>query len=180
MCEEGLDLSNLAERHVGLSVNVAQNYCEAARVCFDRHHSPPEQITLRDNGRSLVSPVVWEPTDERAKNAWANLEDATRDGAYAVALAAVDKTRGLVAVRRAESRTGGDYYLGEPGIIPDDLEASTLLEVSGTDKGDLGVIGARLRQKIQQALNGGGNLPAIAAVVGFRALHVSSADAKSE
>lgn len=175
-----LRLSDLEKLHIGVSENVAKNYCEAARVCFDRHHSSPQSITLEDNGASLTTSLEWESTDSRARNAWANQEEATRDGAYGVALAAVYKTRGLVAVRRAESRTGGDYYLGEPGAAPDDLEASMLLEVSGTDKGDRSAIGTRLKQKIQQAINGGGNLPAMATVVGFRALHVASADAKSK
>jgi hypothetical protein len=82
----------------------------------------------------------------------------------------------VVAVRRAETRTGADYYLGAPGAVMDDLEASARLEVSGTDYGGESVIKGLLRQKLEQASKGRSNLPAIASVVGFRALQIISAD----
>jgi hypothetical protein len=84
--------------------------------------------------------------------------------------------RGLVAVRRAETRTGADYYLGEPNSTFEDLELSFRLEVSGTDEGSDAVIRGRLREKLDQAKRGNSNLPAIASVVGFAALQIVSAD----
>jgi hypothetical protein len=110
--------------------------------------------------------------------AWANNDDTTRDGAYGLALAAVEITRGLVAVSRAETRTGADYYLGTPDAVLDDLEASIRLEVSGTDEGGESVINSRLRQKLEQASKGCSNLPAMALVVGFKALRIVSEDVK--
>jgi hypothetical protein len=86
----------------------------------------------------------------------------------------------MVAVRRAETRTGTDYYLGSPEAPADDLEASFRLEVSGTDEGNDTVIQSRLRQKLDQAIAGASNLPAIATVVGFAALKIVTADVKKE
>ena len=84
--------------------------------------------------------------------------------------------RGLVAVRRAETRTGADYYVGEPEAGLEDLEASFRLEISGTDEGNESCIISRLREKLTQASKGNSNLPAIASVVGFAALRIVSAD----
>ncbi|BAS59514.1 hypothetical protein NIES2135_09560 [Leptolyngbya boryana NIES-2135] len=102
------------------------------------------------------------------QNAWANQDDATRDGAYACALAAVELSRDLVALRRAETRTGADYYIAPIGTALDDLENCFRLEVSGTDLSSAEVR-RRLQEEVAQARRGSSNLPAIAAVVGFRA-----------
>jgi hypothetical protein len=175
-----LRFSTLHERHSGVVKEVAQYYSQAVRVCLDRHHVSPTEFLLVDNNKHDQAQVEWTETDARTRNAWANADDATRDGAYAMSLAAVEITRGLVAVRRAETRTGADYYLGEPGTTPDDLEASYRLEVSGTDKGNETVIITRLRQKLDQTRKGTSNLPAIASVVGFGASQIVSADLTAE
>jgi hypothetical protein len=136
------------------------------------------EFKLKDNGLVKEVAAEWARPDKRTKMAWANNDDATRDGAYALALAAVEIMRGLVAVRRAETRTGADYYLGISDAALDDLEASIRLEVSGTDEGGESVIKNRLKQKLQQASEGCSNLPAMASIVGFRALRIISEDVK--
>ena len=180
MTLQSLLFSALHERHVGVSEGIGKGYSEAVRVCLDRHHLSPAEFSLSDNDRQDRAQIQWIETDDRLKNAWANRDDATRDGAYGVSLAAVELMRGLVAVRRAETRTGADYYLGEPGTSSNDLEASYRMEVSGTDDGNEAAIHARLRQKLEQARKGISNLPAIASVVGFAALRIVSADLVAE
>jgi hypothetical protein len=175
-----LAFEDLSTRHPGVSPGVSSSYSEAARVCLDKHHTSKAEFQLKDNGRVEQAIAEWETADTRTKGAWANGDDATRDGAYGLALAAVEVMRGLVAVRRAETRTGADYYLGAPGSTLDDLEASLRLEVSGTDEGGDSVINGRLRGKLEQAKNGRSNLPAMASVVGFRALQVVSADVEKQ
>jgi hypothetical protein len=85
-------------------------------------------------------------------------------------------TRGLVAVSRAETLTGADYYLGAAGEAFEDLEKSYRLEVSGLDRGTDADIAARVRKKKEQAQIGASNLPAIASVVAFSALKIVSED----
>ena len=87
--------------------------------------------------------------------------------AYCCVIAGVEHVRGQVALRRAETGTGADYYIGDPDADAEDLEDCIRLEISGVDKGDLDVISARLRSKIEQANRGDSNLPAVAGVVGF-------------
>jgi hypothetical protein len=176
MPEIKLQFNNLSERHPGVTPVISASYAEAATVCLGRHHQPPQPISLQDRDAIMSVNAEWEPADERTRNGWANMDDATEYGAYGLALAAVELTRGMVAVRRAETRTGADYYLGLPGRRADDLESSFRLEISGTDQGNESVIQARLRQKVEQALAGTSNLPAIATVVGFVALKIVTAD----
>ena len=77
--------------------------------------------------------MAWEPPDERCRGAWANQDDATRDGAYACALAATELVLGLYAIHRAQTRTGADYYVAPLNHASEDLEGWYRLEVSGTN-----------------------------------------------
>ncbi|MGA7953032.1 MAG: hypothetical protein WCA07_05860 [Gloeobacterales cyanobacterium] len=73
----------------------------------------------------------------------------------------------MVAVRRAETRTGADYYIALSDQDLEDLENCFRLEVSGTHS-DKSEVKRRLRIKLEQASQGNSNLPALAAVIGFR------------
>ncbi|HRP27414.1 MAG TPA: hypothetical protein PLG77_03165 [Burkholderiaceae bacterium] len=176
MSSNQFDLSNLHERHPGLTKALAEAYCEAARVCLDRHHVSPVEVALVRHGTASTL-LSWIAADERTRRAWANEIDATEAGAYAAALAAVESTDSLVAVSRAETLTGADYYLAPKGSSVDDLEAASRLEVSGIDRGTDSQLQARLRQKVAQAQSGRSSLPAIAAVVVFSLCQVAIADA---
>jgi hypothetical protein len=179
MAKLSLKLCDLDQRHPGVSPGVSAGYSEAASVCFDRHHASPVDLSIERPTPLQVS-AEWAPPDDGVKRAWANETDTTEAGAYCVALAAVETTDGLVAIARAETRTGADYYLGPQGVPPDDLEKSHRLEVSGVDNGGPSSVKARLRQKMDQAASGRSSLPAIAAVVGFAARQVAIADVKSQ
>jgi hypothetical protein len=173
-------LEGLDKRHPGITPAVAGTYAEAARVCLDRHHTSPIVFQIDRGENSCKAATEWTETDQRAQLAWANTSDATRDGAYCVAIAAVELTDGLVAVSRAETQTGADYYLGAPNEKPEDLESSLRLEVSGVDQGNTTKVRSRLGQKVKQAQKGNSPLPAIAAVVGFQTMTVLTADVESE
>lgn len=164
-----LPLENMSDRHPGLTPEIAACYHQAARVCLDRHHVAPTDFGLRQENEELVTQLNWEPADGRCRAAWANEIDTTEAGAYACSLAATELMRGLVAVRRAETGTGADYYVGAANRATDDLEDCYRLEVSGTDRGSTATVNRVLHQKVKQALAGNSNLPALAAVVGFRA-----------
>jgi hypothetical protein len=178
MPESKLKFANLSDRHFGVTPGIAAAYAEAATVCLGRHHSSPQNVLLQDGPADRQSLAEWPTPNERTLAGWSNKDDATEFGAYGLALAAIELTRGVVAVRRAETRTGADYYLGTPDAPADDLEVSLRLEVSGTDEGNDTVIQSRLRQKLEQAAVVTSNLPAIATVVGFAALKVVTADVK--
>ena len=173
-----LPIQNMAQRHTGLTKAIADSYSEAACVCLARHHRPPTDFDLDRSGTRTGATAVWQPPDARTRGAWANETDATEAGASACALAAVELTDGLVAVRRAETRTGADYYVAPHGASADDLEDCLRLEVSGVDRGPEHVVRQRLNAKLRQAAAGNSNLPALAGVVGFKARMIVVADLK--
>lgn len=163
-----LPIHDMSARHQGLTQETAASYLQAARVCLDRHHESPTLFGVDAPSGHMDALVQWEKTDERIRGAWANDDDATSDGAYACALAALELTESLVALRRAETRTGADYYVGPPGTSLEDLEEALRFEVSGVDRGAPSVVRERLKAKLDQAIRGESNLPAMAGVVGFR------------
>ena len=167
MNKQDLPLKNMAHRHSGLTPFLAGTYIEAASVCLDIHHTPPETFTLENDNSQSLATVDWQQPDNRCKAAWANIDDAARDGAYACALAATELIMGFYAIKRAEKLTGADYYIGPSHCTADDLEDCYRLEVSGTNM-DSNEVYKRLRNKVTQAQKGQSSLPAIAAVVGFK------------
>ncbi|MFT3671769.1 hypothetical protein [Aestuariivirga sp.] len=168
-------IKNLSRDNPGISRAVADFYCEALCVCLDRHHTSPETIHIENLGQIKLASLKW-PSSSTFKAAHANEIDATEAGAYAICIAAINKVRNLVAVARAETGTGADYYLAEPGTTAADLEDCIRLEVSGINRGNKAAVKGRLRVKVQQAVNGKSNLPAIASVVSFSALLVAIED----
>lgn len=168
-----LQIVRLHERHPGLTQALGESYTEAACVCWSRHHAPPVTVSLKRASNAEESRVVnFAVPDARMRAAHANEIDATEAGAYGVSLAAVEDIEGLVAVGRAETLTGADWYVAPDGASLEDLENCIRLEVSGTSAGTSAEINRRLLEKIAQASRGDSNLPAIASVVGFKALEV--------
>lgn len=163
-----LPIADLAGRHPGLTKALGETYTEAAGVCLSRHHQSPATLSIDAHGDLSECTAEWFEPDERTLRAWANEIDATEAGAYGVSLAAIEMTGGYVAVSRAQTLTGADYYLAPAESAFDDLEACLRLEVSGTDTGNQLAIKQRLKAKISQAAKGSSNLPAIASVVGFQ------------
>lgn len=171
-----LNIAALSERHIGVTKSIGDGYSEAARVCLDRRHGSPQDFTVVDNTAIQEVEVAWEVTDQQTRNAWADGNVTTEAGAYCLAMANAELTRGLYAVRRAQRGSGVDYYLGPLGCTPEDLETSMRLEVSGTDEGTVGMLQSRLKQKMEQAGRVDSNLPALATVIGFAVKKVLSAD----
>jgi hypothetical protein len=155
------NLRTLHARHRGLTEAVCHAYAEAAHVCLSRHHQPPIEIMIAEQG--FIS--EWDVPGDRARRAWANLVDAVEAGAYAMAIAAVEATHEWFAISRAETLSGADYYVGPAGA---ELETAYRLEVSGVDTGDVAVLRARLSRKVRQTRAARSSAPALACVVGFQ------------
>jgi hypothetical protein len=175
-----LPLQDMHLRHHGLTPAVAANNSEAAAVCLSRHHSPPTAFGIENDAEAQQARVEWVEPDSRTLGAWNNRIDATEMGAYACAIAAVELAKGYFAVRRAETGTGADYYIGPAGSGVDDLENCYRLEVSGVDSGMDRDIRQRLLQKLEQTRRGDSSLPAVAGVVGFAAGLIVLADAEAQ
>ncbi len=137
-------------------------------------------LSIANRSDDVEAHTEWSQPSSQTRAAWANEIDTTEAGAYACAIAAVELTQNLYAIGRAETGTGADYYLAPKSGNRDDFENAIRLEISGTDKGNENLIEKRLRQKAKQTVEGNSNLPAIAAVVGFRALRIKLKQIDSE
>jgi hypothetical protein len=158
-------IGKLHERHVGLYEPLCRAYADAACICLSRHHISPADLTIENRTEICMREITWEIPNEQIRRSWANVDDATRDGAYCLSLAIIEAEFGFVTLARAETKTGADYYVGCPEAL--DLEKAFRLEVSGTDKGDRPIIQSRVKEKLNQLKRGTSNRPGIAAVVGF-------------
>ena len=171
-----LNLRDMHTRHRGLTVDIAGTFWEAASVCLNRHHTSPTEFMVSDNGNSAAARLAWTVPDATLSGAWANESVATENGAYGCIIAAIEVFRSFFAVRRADTGTGADYYVGPAGSGEEDLENCLRLEISGVDRGSNKEVARRLLQKVAQARRGESNLPAIAGVIGFEAKNIMLAD----
>lgn len=168
-------------RHYGLTEAVAANNREAATVCLSRHHTPPVTFIVERNAAAVEhTRVEWVPPDVQTLGAWNNRTDTTEMGAYACVIAGIELVKGHFAVRRAETGTGADYYLGPPGSGVEDLEDCYRLEISGVDAGTEQEVRQRVVQKSEQTRKGNSNLPATAGVVGFAARMIVIVDVEQQ
>lgn len=164
-------LAGLHETHPGVTEALGGAYCEAAAVCLSVFHAPPTSLQVEIGDGKATYMLEWEAPDQRQRNAYAEMGDATRDGAYATAFLCLEASTEYVVVARAEVGTGSDWYVAPPGHGIDALGLPDLddphvqrFEVSGTLSGDLR---QRMREKIEQLRSGDSPLPGLAAVVGF-------------
>ena len=176
MPDLNLILDNMSETHPGLTPALADALAEAARVCLARHHSSPTDFDIRYRGTTLSARMTWETPTSRERAANGNEPDATRDAAYSISFAAIEKCEDLVVVARAEHMSGSDFYIGPRTSGPGDLEDALRLEVSGTDAGDRKECLRRLEQKRAQAINAAHAIPAVASVVGIHEALILVAD----
>jgi len=107
--------------------------------------------------------VHWHEPDDRQRRSHGNDIDATAEGAYALAFAAVEAL-GYVVRYRARHGSGSDYVVTRACEPENDYWK---LEVSGTAEGDDSEVRTRLRQKVEQAAGGDLRRPGLAAVVRF-------------
>jgi len=175
-----LDLDTLSERHYGITTEIGASYAQAASVCLSRRHVPSAIMMISTDDQSPdPHRIDWTVPTERVQASWANHDDATRDGAYGIVLAAADSHLGLVTLGRAIVGSGADYLIGPGGTNINsldgliDYETAIRLEVSGIDRcrGE-SALERRVRQKVRQALAGNSIQPAIAGVVAFDMLRI--------
>jgi hypothetical protein len=171
-----ITIDAMHERHRALTPSLAGTYQEAACVCLSRRHTSPIEVVLSDNGTERKAELDFQAPTTRERDAWANKIDATEMGAYCCVIAGVEALRDLYAVRRAETGTGADYYVGPKDSGEEDLEDCFRLEVSGMDAGNPREVERRLLEKVLQAQRGESSLPALAGVISFSAKLIKICD----
>jgi hypothetical protein len=104
-------ISLLYLRHPGVTRAISESYEEAAAVCLGAQHEPPTDFNVWTGDGSALRRLEWSRPTEGQSKAWANEIDTVEAAAYGVALTAIESELGLVAVERARTMSGADYYL---------------------------------------------------------------------
>lgn len=158
-----IDLRQLAKGTDHLSPAVCGQLVEAA-VCCLAHQGHDNGAHMEVNGSAVV--VRCGDLDPRANASHADRQDATEDGAVAIAIALIRAGTDLDVVQRSWKGTGFDYFLTSgTGNAP--FEGSACLEVSGILAEDDLSMRRRVAAKVKQVDAGDGALPGYVAVVGF-------------
>jgi hypothetical protein len=161
-----LDLRDLAACS-RLSPGVCAYLGEAASVILSSLHPPPPPPTpaaLHQGAIRREAELVWRAPDAVQRSSHANDLEVVRDGACAVAIAAVHAHAGYVVRKRPRHGSGADYLMTRVG---DDAEHFIRLEVSGIARGDALELRARIAQKRAQLRAGRDARPGVAVVVAF-------------
>ena len=159
------DLRTLALGRPGMSPAKGASLAEAAAVCLDSqgHSSGLILRVIRKDDVDCV--LTWNASDDQQRQTYADIAEATEEGACAIALCAVEAIAGLVVMERSRKRSAFDYWLGDkPGHL---FQRTVRLEVSGILQGDATMIEKRLTEKLQRLERYRSRLPAIVAVVEF-------------
>ena len=64
-----LPITEMADRHTGLTPEIAGAYVQAAHLYFDRHHESPATFHIDDDNAATKAKVEWGKADERTRAA---------------------------------------------------------------------------------------------------------------
>lgn len=158
-----LELKSIVTTMPGLTRAKAAAFVEAASVClWERSHR--DKTVLHVQGQFEVQyDMGWEHPTEQTRRTYADPQEATEEGATAVAIAVVVDSTEYVVVERAMKSGGFDYWLGyEPAVL------AARLEISGIRDGTASSIKARMKQKLEQmSPSDDSGFPGYAVVVEF-------------
>lgn len=162
-----LDLTELESGlHHNLTPAMGANLSHAAAVALeDQGHGI--DVDAQGKGAYKKKYVLHRAlvTDE-IKRTWGDLQDATEEGACAVAIVQVSKESKYKVIERSRKGTGIDYWLGNKTSFL--FQRKARLEVSGTRLHE-DELNKRLKVKIEQSKQSDSTmLPAIIVIVGFQ------------
>jgi hypothetical protein len=149
-----------------ISVAKGQALAEAAAVCLEHQHHKSGKTMKVAGMRIAEYRLTWPSVTRQMRMTHNDLQEATADGACAIAISLARDLTGLSIIERSRKGTGFDYWLGkDAGTL---FQNKSRLEVSGILKGDKTTIERRLRRKLTQTKRSDvSNLPAFVCVVEF-------------
>ena len=121
---------------------------QAAVICLD-HEGHMAGVRLGVNG-AFTAPFAlsWSETLTEAKRRfWNDLEEATQQGAYAVAILLIRALTGYTVIERSRKGTGFDWWLGTEDNL---FQGKARLEVSGILRGTTRRINSRIKARMGQ------------------------------
>ena len=150
-----------------LSAIKCADFAEAAAVCLDHQNHSQEVVIAVEYELTHQLKVRWQKITQQIRDTRDDLEYATEDGAYCIAMLVVKHLTDLSVVKQSKKKTGFDYWLGKeyPKI---GVQKQARLEVSGILSGTKGQINQRVKEKIDQTKRSDHlNIPAYIVIVEF-------------
>ncbi len=163
-----ITLENLWE-NVHVSKIRCDTFVEACKVCLEQqHHRSGVELGVEGVAEQSFQ-LVWQtPITEEIRRSWEDAEEATEEGACALAFWVVLEMHDLTVIRRSRKSTGFDYWLArrDEQLFQD----AARLEISGIRQGTNAAIKNRVRERgrqTQQSDKALSHLPAYVVVVEF-------------
>jgi hypothetical protein len=152
---------------VELSRQFSETLALAASVILDQFHGVKEQDSamIHGDGSSREAEIHRVPVDDRARDTYADPQEATEEGAEGVALLVARRVLNRIVFQRLPKGTGADYKMRDPEAK--DGDTYERLECSGIADGQESAT-ARLRSKLEQLARFPGHPPGRAVVINFR------------
>ena len=108
----------------------------------------------------------WPATTDQLRREWADPQEATENGAVAVAILLADIMTEYYVIERSYKSTGIDYWLGKKDEFF--LQKAARLEASGIRNGERHSVDARVKAKLKQSEQSKSTgLPVVVVVVEF-------------
>jgi len=121
---------------------------QAAVVCLDHQaHTSAVHLVVDGNFTATFSLSWSEEVTEAKRRFWNDLEDATQQGAYAVAILLIRALTGITVIERSRKGTGFDWWLGTEDNL---FQGKARLEVSGILRGTTRRINSRIKARMGQ------------------------------
>lgn len=162
-CPSQVDLHAFAQGTDHLSPAICANLAEAATYCLEQQ-GHVSGVRMYVDGKPVI--ILCSELDPRANASHADRQDATEEGAVALAITLVREGTDFDVVQRSWKGTGFDYFLA-PAAGGPPFDGAACLEVSGIFEEDDVTMARRIKEKKSQIDAGDGLLPGYVVVVGF-------------
>jgi hypothetical protein len=97
-------------------------------VCLEKRHQPGVALTL-DGDYEDSFLLTWEQLTEQHYRTYADIQEATEQGAYGVAILVVREAAGKTVLERAAKGGGFDFWIGDEEDSELPFQGLTRLEV---------------------------------------------------
>lgn len=161
-------LENLREKS-HLSKTRCDAFVEACIVCLEQQqHQSGVDLSVEGAVEERFRLLWHTPITEAIRTSWDDADEATEEGACALAFWIMLETHDLTVIRRSRKSTGFDYWLGRAdGEL---FQEAGRLEISGIREGNDAAIRARARDRARQTRQSDelfSHLPAYIVIVEF-------------
>ena len=163
-----LDLNELEQGMPALTPACGKAMAEAAGVCLEsQNHAWGVELQVIGGVRESYV-LDWPKITDQTQRTWNDMQDATEDGATAIAILLSKNELGYSVIQRSRKGTGFDYWVGGDDANP--LQRKARLEISGILRSRVNAvreIKARVNQKLRQTERTKSSLPTYVIVVEF-------------